>query len=209
MMSSDSSFPTPACARAELCAITPSMNIPAAERRAMEQHLAGCARLRARTGPAAVDDGGAAHAAGPRDSAAHRVCFGSSVRAVAVWRWLEFWNSGRGSALLRPACWLLPWWFRPGMWPRLIVPMKCVGLVKRMQRFRLLLFPKSKSMRLSPKLWRRSRVRRDARMIQSAVRESERKHDAEYRNQMVAIGENLMVLQKRLSTELRVSGFER
>jgi anti-sigma factor RsiW len=38
----------------------------------------------------------------------------------------------------------------------------------------------------------------DARMIQAALQESERKHDQEYRNQMVAIQERLMVLQKRL-----------
>jgi anti-sigma factor RsiW len=38
----------------------------------------------------------------------------------------------------------------------------------------------------------------DARMIQAALQESERKHDQEYRKQMVAIQERLMVLQKRL-----------
>jgi hypothetical protein len=39
----------------------------------------------------------------------------------------------------------------------------------------------------------------DARTIQAAIQTSERKRDAEYRDQMVAIGENFMVLQKRLS----------
>jgi hypothetical protein len=39
----------------------------------------------------------------------------------------------------------------------------------------------------------------DAQMIQAAVKSSERKRDAEYRNQMIAIGENYMQLQKRLN----------
>ncbi len=37
-------------------------------------------------------------------------------------------------------------------------------------------------------------------MIQAAVQNAERKRDADYRSQMVAIGENFMVLQKRLGT---------
>jgi anti-sigma factor RsiW len=44
----------------------------------------------------------------------------------------------------------------------------------------------------------------DAQMIQAAVQTAERKQDAEYRNQMVAIGENLMVLQKRLTSSYRM-----
>jgi hypothetical protein len=36
-------------------------------------------------------------------------------------------------------------------------------------------------------------------MIQAAVQESGRKRDAEYRNQMIVIGENFDRLQKRLN----------
>jgi hypothetical protein len=40
----------------------------------------------------------------------------------------------------------------------------------------------------------------DARMMQTAIQSSERKLDLQYRNQMVAIQENLMFLQKKLNT---------
>jgi anti-sigma factor RsiW len=44
----------------------------------------------------------------------------------------------------------------------------------------------------------------DAQMIQAAIQTSERKRDAEYRSQMVAIEESYMVLQKRLSGSYRM-----
>lgn len=192
MMSSDSSFPTPACARAEaLRDYAFDEQFPQEERRAMEQHLAGCAdcaleldQLRLTT---------AALRTLPEREIPQRIAFVSDrVFEPSVFR--RFWNAGFASACVLAAALVVSAWH--------VASVYRFDEVRRAGETHAAVQAASVSQEqvnaAVAKAVAQVRVE-DARMIQSAVQNSERKHDAEYRNQMAAIGENFMVLQKRLS----------
>jgi hypothetical protein len=189
MLSSDSTlpaFPTSPCARAEaLRDYAFDEQLPQEERRAMEQHLAGCAdcalaldQLRLTT---------AALRTLPDREIPQRIAFVSDrVFEPSLFR--RFWNAGFASACVLAVAVVVSAWhvsavYRPGE-ARPTIQTASV----------------SQAQIDSAVANAVAQVRsEDAQMIQTAVQNSERKHEAEYRNQMAAIGENFMVLQKRLS----------
>lgn len=186
MLSSDSTFPTPPCARAEaLRDYAFDEQLPQEERRAMEQHLAGCAdcalaleQLRLTT---------AALRTLPEREIPQRIAFVSDrVFEPSLFR--RFWNAGFASACVLAAALVVSAWH--------------VSAVYRSSEARPAVQTASVSQEqidaAVAKAVAQVRIE-DARMIQTAVQNSERKHESEYRNQMAAIGENFMVLQKRLS----------
>jgi len=190
MLSSDSTFPTPPCARAEaLRDYAFDEQLPPDERRAMEQHLAACAdcalaldQLRLTT---------AALRTLPEREIPQRIAFVSDrVFEPSLFR--RFWNAGFASACVLAVALVVSAWhlsavYRPNETHPSIQPSVQASSVSQEQ----INIAVAKAV---------AQVRgEDAQMIQTAVQNSERKHDAEYRNQMAAIGENFMVLQKRLS----------
>jgi anti-sigma factor RsiW len=183
MLSTDSTSP---CARAEaLRDYVFDEQLPQDERRTMEQHLAGCAacvveldRLRLTT---------AALRTLPDREIPQRIAFVSD-RVFEPSAFRRFWNSGArlgfaSACVLALAMVVSAWQYRPAQAPPPVV--KNVSV--------------SKDEINSAVAKAVAQVRtEDAQIIQAAIQASERKRDAEYRSQMVAIGENFIVLQKRL-----------
>jgi hypothetical protein len=188
MLSSDSfpAFPVSPCARAEaLRDYAFDEQLPQEERRAMEQHLAACAdcalaldQLRLTT---------AALRTLPDREIPQRIAFVSDrVFEPSLFR--RFWNAGFASACVLAVALVVSAWH--------------VSVVYRPGEMRPAVQTASVSQEQidSAVADAVAQVRaEDAQLIQAAVQNSERKHEAEYRNQMAAIGENFMVLQKRLS----------
>jgi anti-sigma factor RsiW len=191
-MSSDSNFPTPPCARAEaLRDYAFDDQLPEEDRRAMEQHLAGCAdcaldldRLRLTT---------AALRTLPEREIPQRIAFVSD-RVFEPSPFRRFWNAGFASACVLAVALVVSAWH--------VASVYRLDEVRRAGETRPVVQTASVSQEQIDTAVAKAvaQVRAEsARMIQTAVQNSERKHDSEYRNQMAAIGENFMVLQKRLS----------
>jgi hypothetical protein len=195
MLSSDSTFPTPPCARAEaLRDYAFDEQLPQEERRAMEQHLAACAdctlaldQLRMTT---------AALRTLPEREIPQRIAFVSDrVFEPSLFR--RFWNAGFASACVLAAAVVVSAWhvsavYRPAVDRQNEAhPAVQAASVSEQQI--------DTAVAKAVAQVRAQIAEKDAQIIQTAVQDSERKHDAEYRNQMAAIGENFMVLQKRLS----------
>jgi hypothetical protein len=193
MLSSDSTFPafpTSPCARGEaLRDYAFDEQLPQEERRAVEQHLAGCAdctlaldQLRLTT---------AALRTLPEREIPQRIAFVSDrVFEPSLFR--RFWNAGFASACVLAAALVVSAWhvsavYRPGE----ARPAIQTASVSQEQI--------DAAVAKAVAQVRAQIEKTDAQMIQTAVQNSERKHDSEYRNQLAAIGENFMVLQKRLS----------
>jgi hypothetical protein len=192
MLSSDSTFPafpTSPCARAEaLRDYAFDEQLPQEERRAMEQHLAGCAdcalaldQLRLTT---------AALRTLPEREIPQRIAFVSDrVFEPSLFR--RFWNAGFASACVLAVALVVSGWHASAVY-RLYRPSEARPSIQTASV--------SQEQINTAVANAVAKVRaEDTQMIQTAVQNSERKHDAEYRNQMAAIGENFMVLQKRLS----------
>lgn len=190
-MSSTDSFPTPPCARAEaLRDYAFDEQFPREERLGMEQHLAACAdcalaldQLRLTT---------AALRTLPEREIPQRIAFVSDRVFEPSW-FRRFWNAGFASACVLAAALVLSAWHLAAVYrPSETHPAVQAASVSQAQV--------SQAQIDAAVANAVAQVRKeDAQMIQTAVQNSERKHEAEYRNQMAAIGENFMVLQKRLS----------
>lgn len=211
-MSTDSpSSSFPSCGRAEALRDYAFDELPADERLAMEQHLAACGdcvleldRLRLTTA--------ALHTLPDREIPQRFAFVSDRVFEPSPLR--RFWNSGTllGQNLLgfASACVLAA---------ALVVSAWHLSAVSRPAEGRTVVQSASAAA-ASPeqinaavaKAVAQVRVQiaeGDAQMIRAAIQTSERKRDAEYRDQMVAIGENFMVLQKRLNmTYARLSSDE-
>lgn len=166
--------------------------LPAGERRTMEQHLAACGecaleldRLRLTTA--------ALHALPDRDIP-QRIAFVSDrVFEPSLFR--RFWNSaprlGFASAAILSVAMLVSAWHVSGSRPATVNPVVQTASVSQ-QRIDDAIAKAVAQVKAQVKA-------EDAQITQAAIQASERKQEAEYRNQMVAIQENFMVLQKRLN----------
>jgi anti-sigma factor RsiW len=182
MLSTDSN---PSCARAEaLRDYAFDEQLPQAERRAMEQHLAACGacvmeldQLRLTT---------TALRTLPDREIPQRIAFVSD-RVFEPSMWRRFWNSGArlgfaSACVVAAAVVVSAWPHRPAAEVRTVVQTASASEINAAVGRAV------------------AQVRaEDAQMIQAAVQTSERKRDAEYRDQMIVIGENFERLQKRLS----------
>ena len=181
------------CDRAETLRDYAYEELNADDRRAMEQHLAACGdcaleldRLRITT---------AALRTLPDREIPQRIAFVSDrvFAPSAVSRWLGgFWNSaarlGFASACVLGAALVVSAYHRPAPEVRTIVQTAATAadvskqindaVAKAVAQVRI----------------------DDAKMTEAALAVSERKHDQEHRALMVAMGENLAVMQKRLNT---------
>jgi anti-sigma factor RsiW len=191
MLSTDSTFPSSSpCARAEALRDYAFDELPQDERRAMETHLAACSGCMAEFDQLRLTT--TALRTLPDREIPQRIAFVSD-RVFEPSAWRRFWNSGArlgfaSACVLAAALVVSVWLYRPAQAQTVVqaVPdsleqgssdqinaavSKAVAQVKA----------------------------EDAQMIQAAVQESSRKRDAEYRNQMIVIGENFDRLQKRLN----------
>ena len=186
MLSTDS---TSSCARAEALRDYAFDELPQDERRAMEQHLAGCGacvteldRLRLTA---------AALRTLPDREIPQRIAFVSDqVFEPSAWR--RFWNSGArlgfaSACVLAAALVVSAWHYRPAAEIHTVVqaeaPIKASA---------------SEIDAVVAKAVAQVRAE-DAQIIQAAVQNSERRRDEEYRNQMIAIEESFDRLRKRLN----------
>ncbi len=197
MLSTDSSSSTSSpCACAEaLRDYAFDEQLPQAERLAIEQHLTACGdcvleldRLRLTT---------AALCTLPDREIPQRIAFVSD-RVFEPSAFRRFWNSGGrlgfASACVLAVAMVVSAWQFSAAWHRpLERPAEARTVVQTA--------PVS-SDRIDAAVAKAvAKVRaEDARMIQTALETSEQKRDAEYRNQIVAMQESFMVLQKRLGT---------
>jgi len=194
MLSTDSTSSSfPSCGRAEALRDYAFDELPADERRAMEQHLAACGgcaleldQLRLTTA--------ALHTLPDREIP-QRIAFVSD-RVFKPSAFRRFWNSGArlgfASACVVAAAVVISAWH--------------LSAVYRPTEGRTVVQTASASpeqinaaVARAVAQVRAQIAESDAQMIRTAIQTSERKRDAEYRDQMVAIGENFMVLQKRLT----------
>jgi|SRR5579863_871393 len=190
MLRSDSTSPTPPCARAEaLRDYAFDDQFPLEERQAMERHLVTCAdcalaldQLRLTT---------AALRTLPEREVPQRIAFVSDrVFEPSLFR--RLWNAGFASACVLAAALVVSAWHVSAVYrPSETHPAVRTASVSQQQI--------DTAVAKAVAQVRTQIAENDAQVIRTAVQNSERKHDAEYRNQMVAIGENFMVLQKRLS----------
>jgi anti-sigma factor RsiW len=187
MLSTDSTFPSSSpCARAEgLRDYAFDEQLSQDERRAMEHHLSACSTCVAELDQLRLTT--AVLRTLPDREIPQRIAFVSDrVFEPSVWR--RFWNSGArlgfaSACVLAAALVVSVWLYRPGE-VRTVVQTASAS-------------PDQINAAVARAV---AQVRaEDARMIQAAVQESGRKRDAEYRNQMIVIGENFDRLQKRLT----------
>jgi anti-sigma factor RsiW len=183
MLSTDSN---PPCAHAEaLRDYAFDEQLSPNERRTMERHLATCGACAAEFDQLRLT--AAALRTLPDREIPQRIAFVSD-RVFEPSAWRRFWNSGArlgfaSACVLAAALLVSAWHYRPAE-ARTVVRTASVS-----------------SDEINAAVARAvAQVRaEDAQMIQAAVQSSERKRDAEYREQMIAIGENYMQLQKRLN----------
>lgn len=200
MLNNDSTFPSSVlCARAEAVRDYAFDELPAAERQAMEHHLAGCGhcaveldRLRLTT---------AALRTLPDREIPQRIAFVSD-RVFEPSAFRRFWSSGGSLAqsmlgfasacILSAALVFSVWHFASASRPAEVRTVVQTASASPEQ---------SSSDQINAAVAKAvAQVRaEDAQMIEAAVRTSELKRDAEYRNQMIAVQENLDRLRK-LST---------
>jgi hypothetical protein len=202
MLSTDSTFPSPSpCGRAEaLRDYAFDEQLSQDERGAMEQHLAGCSGCVAELDQLRLTT--TALRMMPDREIPQRIAFVSDrVFEPSVWR--RFWNSGArlgfaSACVLAAALVVSAWLYRPAQAPAVI---QAEAPVKGTSQTASVSSDQGSSDQISAAVARAvAQVRaEDAQMIRAAVQESGRKRDAEYRNQMIVIGENFDRLQKRLN----------
>lgn len=201
MLSTDSncaSSPSP-CGRAEALRDYAFDELAANERREMEQHLTTCGDCALELDQLRLTS--AALRALPDREIPQRIAFVSD-RVFEPSAFRRFWNSGARmgfasacvlSAALVVSAWHFSSTYRPSA-VRTAVPAASVSADH--------VSPEQISAAVAQAV---AQVRaEDAQMIQAAIQKSERKRDAEYRSQMVAIEESYMVLQKRLNSSYRM-----
>lgn len=181
MLSTDSSS---FCERAEALRDYAFDELPPAERRVMEQHLAGCGTCTTELDQLRLT--AAALKTLPDREIPQRIAFVSDrVFEPSVWR--RFWSSGArlgfaSACVLAAALVVSGWHYRPAAEVRTVVQTASAS--------------SSEINAAVAKAVAQVRAE-DAQMIQAAVRESGRKREAEYRNQMIVIEDNFERLQKR------------
>jgi anti-sigma factor RsiW len=189
MLSSDS---TSSCGRAEALRDYAFDELTQDERRAMEQHLAGCGacvmeldQLRLTT---------AALRTLPDREIPQRIAFVSD-RVFEPSAFRRFWDSGArlgfaSACVLAAALVVSVWHYRPAEEIHTVVqaeaPIKGASQTASTSEIDAAVAKAVAQVRAE-----------DAQMIQAAVQTSERKRDAEYRNQMIAIEESFDRLRKR------------
>ena len=194
MLSTDSTSASfPSCSRAEALRDYTFDELPAGERQAMEQHLAACGdcaleldQLRLTTA--------ALHTLPDREIP-QRIAFVSD-RVFEPSAFRRFWNSGArlgfASACVVAAAVVISAWHLSSVYQ----PAEGRTVVQTASAS-----PEQINAAVAKAVAqvRAQIAENNAQMIRTAVQTAERKRDAEYRDQMVAIGENFMVLQKRLT----------
>jgi anti-sigma factor RsiW len=195
MLSTDSSSSS-ACGRAVALRDYAFDELPADERRAMELHLAGCGacvtsldRLRSLT---------AALRTVPDREIPQRIAFVSD-RVFEPSAFRRFWDSsgrlGFASACVLAVALVVSAWHFSGSYR----PVE-VHTVVRTASASPSASEIDAAVAKAVAQVRAQIAENDAQVIQTAIQTSEQKRDQEYRDQMVAIAENFMVLQKRLGT---------
>ncbi|HEY3776546.1 MAG TPA: zf-HC2 domain-containing protein [Rhizomicrobium sp.] len=196
MLSTDS-FP---CGRAEALRDFAFDELPADQRREMEQHIRACGdcalefdRLRMTTAALRIL---------PDREISRRIAFVSDeVFQPSIWA--RFWSSGArlgfASACVLAAAILVSAWhvsavYKPG-------PVQAIAQIS----------PAASADQIHASIARAISQTRaeDARLIQTAVADAERRRDARYRAQMVALEENFEVLRKTMNLSYaRLDGSE-
>ena len=187
MLSTDSNPSPPSqCARAEALRDYAFDELPQDERRAMEQHLAGCGACVMELDQLRLT--AAALRTLPDREIPQRIAFVSD-RVFEPSAWRRFWNSGArlgfaSACVLAAALVVSAWHYRPAAEIRTVVQRASAS-------------PDQIDAAVARAV---AQVRaEDAQIIQAAVQTSERKRDAEYRTQMIAVGESFNRLQKSLN----------
>jgi len=196
MLSTDSPS---SCGRAEALRDYAFDELPAHERRAMEQHLAICGDCVLELDQLRLTS--AALRTLPDREIPQRIAFVSD-RVFEPSPFRRFWNSGgslgqsilgfASACVLAVALVVSAWHFSGAYRPAEVQAVVHTASVS----------PQQISDAVAKAV---AQVRtEDAQLIQTAIQTSEQKRDAEYRNQMVAIEESYMVLQKRLNSSYRM-----
>jgi anti-sigma factor RsiW len=184
MLSADSTFPASSpCKRAEALRDYAFDELPADERRAMEQHLATCGDCALELDQLRLTS--AALRTLPDREIPQRIAFVSD-RVFEPSPFRRFWSAGFASACVLAVALVVSAWHLAGhsAEPRAVIQAASVS-------------PDQINSTVAKAV---AQVRaEDAQMIQTAIQTSERKRDQEYRDQLVAIGENFDVLKKRLN----------
>ena len=181
MLSTDSN---PSCARAEALRDFAFDELPQDERRAMEQHLATCGACVTELDQLRLT--ASALRTLPDREIPQRIAFVSD-RVFEPSAWRRFWNSGArlgfaSACVLAAALVVSAWHYRPAAEVHTVVQTASAS-------------PEQINAAVAKAV---AQVRaEDTQMIQAAVQTSERKRDAEYRNQMIVIEDNFERLQKR------------
>jgi anti-sigma factor RsiW len=184
MLSADSTFPASSpCKRAEALRDYAFDELPADERRAIEQHLATCGDCELELEQLRVTS--AALRTLPDREIPQRIAFVSD-RVFEPSPFRRFWSPGFASACVLGVALVISAWHFSG--------------ANRAAEVRTVAQTASASEINAAVAKAVAQVRaEDAQMIQTAIQSSERKRDQEYRDQLVAIGENFDVLKKRLN----------
>ena len=199
MLSTDSHS---SCGRAEALRDYAFDELPAEERRAMEQHLAACGdcaleldQLRLTT---------AALRTLPDREIPQRIAFVSD-RVFEPSPFRRFWNSGArlgfASACVLALALVVSAWHLSGHYaePRTVVQTTASASPDQINA----------AVSKAVAQVRAQIAENNAQVIQAAVQAAERKRDAEYRNQMVALEENFDVLRKTMNRDYaRLEGSE-
>ncbi|HVV43817.1 MAG TPA: hypothetical protein VHC72_01390 [Bryobacteraceae bacterium] len=199
MLSADSPFSSPdACGHAAALRDYAFDELPAAERPAMEEHINACShcaveleRLRLTTAALRIL---------PDREIPQRIAF-ISDQVFRPSIFARFWNSGArlgfASACVLAAAILISAWhisavYRPAAVQTVAAASPAAAQVNANQ------INAAQIDAAVAKAVAQARAE-DARMIQAAVRTADRKREAEYRSQMVALEESFEVLRKRLN----------
>lgn len=195
MLSADSTFPASSpCKRAEALRDYACDELPADERRAMEQHLATCGDCELELEQLRVTS--AALRSLPDREIPQRIAFVSD-RVFEPSPFRRFWSPGFASACVLAVALVVSAWHFSGAYFSGANPGAEVRTAAQTPSASEINAAVAKAV---------AQVRaEDARMIQTAIQTSERKRDEQYRDQLVAIGENFDVLKKRLNVTLAMA----
>jgi anti-sigma factor RsiW len=183
---------SPACAQAAALHDYAFDELPAGERKAFEQHLAACDECKVELEQLRLTT--AALRAIPEREIPQRIAFVSD-RVFEPSPWRRFWNSaprlGFASAAMLSVAMLVSAWHVTGDKSPAQNHAVQTASVSRQQVDEAIAKAVAET---------KAEVKaEDARLTEAAIQESERRKDAEYKSQLIAIQENFTVLQKRLS----------
>lgn len=201
-VSDDSSFPRTACGRAETLHDYAFDELAGAERQTFEQHLAGCGECSVELEQLRLT--ATALRSLPEREIPQRIAFVSD-RVFEPSAWRRFWNSaprlGFVSAGMLSAAIIISAWHVAEARPPAVHSGAQTASVSRQQIDDAIAKAVART---------KAEVKaEDAQMTAAAIQASERRKDAEYRDQLLAIQEDFTVLQKRLNQSyLRLSSNE-